>query len=77
MLSMEPEAGFEPATYALRVRCSTPELPRREKGCYRHQASGVRSSGRSVPMLHSTVDGLVPVIHHCADRIRLILIACP
>ncbi len=26
---MEPEAGFEPAAYALRVRCSTPELPRR------------------------------------------------
>ena len=25
----EPEAGFEPAAYALRVRCSTPELPRR------------------------------------------------
>ena len=26
--AVEPEAGFEPATYALRVRCSTPELPR-------------------------------------------------
>ena len=29
---LEPEAGFEPAAYALRVRCSTPELPRRQCG---------------------------------------------
>lgn len=29
---LEPEAGFEPAAYALRVRCSTPELPRRKAG---------------------------------------------
>jgi RNA polymerase sigma-70 factor, ECF subfamily len=27
---MEPERGFEPRTYALRVRCSTPELLRRK-----------------------------------------------
>ncbi len=26
---MEPEAGIGPATYALRVRCSTTELPGR------------------------------------------------
>ena len=26
----EPEAGIGPATYALRVRCSTTELPGRE-----------------------------------------------
>jgi hypothetical protein len=44
-LSVEPEAGFEPAAYALRVRCSTPELPRHEGNhtggtC---QASGVET----------------------------------
>ena len=27
--SLEPPRGFEPRTYALRVRCSTPELRRR------------------------------------------------
>ena len=27
---MEPEAGIGPATYALRVRCSTTELPGRD-----------------------------------------------
>ena len=29
ILAFEPEAGIEPATYALRVRCSTTELPGR------------------------------------------------
>jgi hypothetical protein len=29
---MEPPRGFEPRTYALRVRCSTPELRRRAPG---------------------------------------------
>ena len=28
---VEPERGFEPRAYALRVRCSTPELPRRRR----------------------------------------------
>ena len=28
---MEPEAGIGPATYALRVRCSTTELPGRDR----------------------------------------------
>ncbi len=27
---VEPEAGIGPATYALRVRCSTTELPGRD-----------------------------------------------
>ena len=27
-LAREPPPGFEPGTYALRVRCSTPELKR-------------------------------------------------
>jgi hypothetical protein len=39
---MEPEAGFEPATYALRVRCSTPELPRHGEELYKSPATGVR-----------------------------------
>ena len=30
--SMEPLAGIEPATYSLRVNCSTPELQRRNRG---------------------------------------------
>jgi len=29
LLAWEPPPGFEPGTYALRVRCSTPELRRR------------------------------------------------
>ncbi len=29
---MEPLAGIEPATYSLRVNCSTPELQRRNRG---------------------------------------------
>ena len=29
LLAMEPKIGFEPTTYALRVRCSTTELPGR------------------------------------------------
>ena len=33
---MEPEAGIGPATYALRVRCSTTELPGRELINYRN-----------------------------------------
>ncbi len=32
---MEPEAGIGPATYALRVRCSTTELPGRDALLYR------------------------------------------
>ena len=43
-MTLEPPRGFEPRTYALRVRCSTPELRRRAPvgaaECYR---AGVES----------------------------------
>jgi hypothetical protein len=42
---VEPEAGFEPAAYALRVRCSTPELPRQETESYKCPATGVIRRG--------------------------------
>jgi|GEM_PF-3270373 len=32
LFTMEPLAGIEPATYSLRVNCSTPELQRRNRG---------------------------------------------
>ena len=37
---MEPEAGIGPATYALRVRCSTTELPGRVANSTDYDASG-------------------------------------
>ena len=41
---MEPPRGFEPRTYALRVRCSTPELRRLALGLTFRQTPKGRSS---------------------------------
>ena len=38
---VEPEAGIGPATYALRVRCSTTELPGRELINYRNSGGAL------------------------------------
>src|SRR6185369_5404322 len=46
LVDVEPLPGFEPGTYGLRNRCSTPELQRQGRGNWYPRRPGRASAGR-------------------------------
>ena len=62
---LEPEAGIEPATYALRVRCSTTEPLGRDSSRYRlvygqKRAMSVLQASKSMTWPHESSYNTVP-----------------